>query len=343
MSMQPSKSPASERKRDEHVQDEAARDGAARNEPVIDIRGVSKTFSGRAILQDLNLSISRGQTFAFLGRNGAGKTTTIRMLLGLVKPDRGDIRVLGLDPTNLREAMEIRQRVGYLAEDQHMFGWMSVRQIIHFMAPFYPTWNHDWASQLAMRFELPMKTRVKHLSKGQGVRLGLLLALAHHPRLIILDDPTLGLDPIMRKEFLRDLVTHFQGSSVTIFFSSHLLYEIEPVADSVAILDRGHIVRHEETESLRDRVKQLMLLADDFDTITMLPGTLDVKRRGDRVAVVVEDVDAAIVALKKRGISPGVVDLNLDEIFEAFVIGRTDGSEAKGMNHVAKPDLERVA
>lgn len=305
-------------------------------EPVIQIRSVSKRFGKRAILHDLNLTVARGQTFAFLGRNGAGKTTTIRMLLGLHKPDAGTVRVLGLDPA--KDAMEIRRRVGYLAEDQHMFGWMTVAQMISFTAPFYPTWNHDWANHLAKKFDLPMKTKVKVLSKGQGVRLGLLLALAHHPRLIILDDPTLGLDPIVRKEFLRDLVTHFHGSAVTIFFSSHLLYEVEPVADSVAILDRGSIVRHSPTEQLRDSVKQIIMPAFDYDSIGPLPGTLDVKRRGNQVAIVVDDIDRAVHAVERTAATYDVIDLNLDEIFEAYIIGKREED-----GHVASPGLERVA
>jgi ABC-2 type transport system ATP-binding protein len=309
------------------------------DDPVIDIRSVSKRFGKRQILHDLNLTVNRGQTFAFLGRNGAGKTTTIRMLLGLHKPDTGTVRVLGLDPA--KDAMEIRRRVGYLAEDQHMFGWMTCAQLIKFTAPFYPTWNDDWANHLAKKFELPIKTKVKHLSKGQSVRLGLLLALSHHPRLIILDDPTLGLDPIVRKEFLRDLVAHFHGSAVTIFFSSHLLYEVEPVADSVAILDRGSIVRHSPTEQLRDSVKQIIMPAFEYDSIAPLAGTLDVKRRGHQVAVVVEDVERAVRDVERTAATYDVIDLNLDEIFEAYVIGKRDGG--KEGDHVPQPGLERVA
>jgi ABC-2 type transport system ATP-binding protein len=306
------------------------------HDPVIDIRGVSKRFGRREVLHGLNLAVPRGQTFAFLGRNGAGKTTTIRMLLGLHKPDAGTVRVLGLDPAT--DALEIRRRVGYLAEDQHMFGWMTAQQLVSFTAPFYPTWSHEWAEHLAKKFELPLKTKVKHLSKGQGVRLGLLLALAHHPRLIILDDPTLGLDPIVRKEFLRDLVAHFHGSAVTIFFSSHLLYEVEPVADAVAILDRGSIVRHAGTEALRDSVKRIVMPADAYDAAGELPGALDVQRRGKQVAVVVEDAARAAAELERAAAPHELVDLNLDEIFEAYVIGkrREDG-------HVAQPGLERVA
>src|SRR5580765_4564108 len=154
-------------------------------QPAIQMQGVTKRFGRKTVLDGVDLTVPAGQTFAFLGRNGAGKTTSIKMLLGLLKPDAGTIRVLGLDPT--ANALEIRRRVGYLAEDQVMFGWMKVGQLLSFMAPFYPTWDKTRAAELAQRLELPMSTRVKHLSKGQGVRVGLLLALAHRPQLVLLD------------------------------------------------------------------------------------------------------------------------------------------------------------
>jgi ABC-2 type transport system ATP-binding protein len=300
---------------------------------VIELRGVRKSFGRKEVLRGVEMTVPRGQTFAFLGRNGAGKTTTIRMLLGLLKPDRGEIRVLGLDPG--KSPMEIRRSVGYVAEDQTMFGWMRVGQLMSFVAPFYPTWDGAWARELAERFELPMGTRVRHLSKGQGVRVALLLALAHRPKLVILDDPTLGLDSIMRKEFLRDLVTYLQGENVSVFFSSHLLYEIEPVADSVVIIDRGRIVRQAETEVLRAKVKRLVAGIDAEEVLRGLPGILDIARSGRQIAVVVEDIDAARAGL--AGVAVEQVDLNLDEIFEAYVIGH--GKEQTD----ASASVERVA
>ncbi len=291
--------------------------------PVIELRDVRKRFGKKQVLNGVNLSVPPGQTFAFLGRNGAGKTTTIRTLLGLLKPDSGDVRVLGLDP--LKDGVEIRRRIGYVAEDPVLFGWMRVRELIGFMKPFYPSWDDAWAKELAARFELPMETKFKHLSKGQGVRTALLLALAHRPELVVLDDPTLGLDPIMRKEFLRDLVTYLQGERVSVFFSSHLLYEIEPVADSVVILDRGKVVRQAETEQLRADVKRLIAPAELEPVLRNLPGLLDLNTMGRQVTAVVSDIAAAREAL---GGDRGVVqemDLNLDEIFEAYVIGRRGG------------------
>ena len=303
-------------------------------DPVIELRDVRKSFGKKAVLQGVNMSVPAGQTFAFLGRNGAGKTTTIRMLLGLLKPDSGEVRVLGLDPR--KDGVQIRRRVGYVAEDPVLFGWMRVRQLMSFMAPFYPTWDAGWAKQLADRFELPMETKFKHLSKGQGVRVALLLALAHRPELVILDDPTLGLDPIMRKEFLRDLVTYLQGEQVSVFFSSHLLYEIEPVADSVVILDRGRVVRQAATEDLREQVKRLIapIAAEPF--LLALPGLLDLNSSGRQVTAVVSDIAAVRETLSGSPVPVEEIDLNLDEIFEAYVIGRKEASRAT-------TDLERVA
>jgi ABC-2 type transport system ATP-binding protein len=237
----------------------------------------------------------------------------------LLGPDGGRICVEGIDPA--RQGLAVRERVGYLAEDQRSFGWMTAEETIRFTRAFYPGWDDVLAAKLARDFDLPLKTRVSHLSKGQNVRLGLLLAMAHRPPLVILDDPTLGLDPIMRKEFMRDVIDHFQGNGTTVFFSSHLLYEIEPVADEVAILDGGRIVRQAPTEQLRAEVRQFVVSAEDFDRLGAWPGALDVKPSGRRVAIITERADEARARLAEAGGVAEEIALNLDEIFEAYVIG----------------------
>src|SRR5438067_11686951 len=223
------------------------------SEPAIQLLNVRKNFGRNAVLQGVNLAIERGQIFALLGRNGAGKTTAIRLLLGLLNRDGGSISVLGRDPQ--QEPLAVRAAVGFLAEDQQMFGWMTIAELLGFMAPFYPTWDRNLADRFAKEFELPRGQRIKNLSKGQNVRLGLVLALAHRPELVILDDPALGLDPIMRKQFNRDIIEHLQAEGATVFYSSHLLYEVESVADAVAILDQGRIVRAGSTDDLQRDVK----------------------------------------------------------------------------------------
>jgi ABC-2 type transport system ATP-binding protein len=305
--------------------------------PVISIDRLVKRFGKQEALRGLSLQVAPGQTFAFLGPNGAGKTTTIRTLVGLLKPDAGTLQVLGLDP--LQEPLEVRRRVGYLAEDQTMYGWMRVDELIGFIAPFYSTWDHELARRYLHEFELPTKMKVKHLSKGQNVRLALLLALAHRPELVILDDPTLGLDPIMRRQFNRDLITHLQGEGRTVFYSSHLLYEVEPVADMVAILDRGVLVRQESTEKLRQQVKRIILPSSTFDSLDIPLRVLDFERSGEEIAATVDDASGALAMLREAGHAARVIDLNLDEIFEAFVAGRDDTEDVSTPPEVATPSV----
>src|SRR5829696_8937212 len=283
------------------------------NEPAIEMQAVFKSFRSTDVLRGVTLRVDRGKTFAFLGRNAAGKTTSIRMLLGLLKRDDGAIRVLGVDPQ--REPIELRRRIGYLAEDQTMYGWMRVEEIVRFVAPFYPTWDHELAVKYLRDFELPFRTRIKHLSKGQNVRLGLVLALAHRPELVILDDPALGLDPVMRKQFNRDLITHLQGEGRTVFYSSHLLYEVEPIADEVAILHEGRLVRQADTDTLRRDVKQFVLDRVALGTIRDDLALLDLQTTGEDVAVTVENASAVSALLQREGVPHRVLDLNLDEIF----------------------------
>jgi ABC-2 type transport system ATP-binding protein len=296
------------------------------SELAIEFRDVRKSFRRKEVLCGTTLQVEKGKTFAFLGRNGEGKTTAIGLMMGLLKRDSGEIRVLNLVPAT--HPVEVRRRVGYLAEDQTMYGWMRCEEILRFMAPFYPTWDHQLALRYAKDFEVPLATRIKHLSKGQNVRLGLVLALAHRPELVILDDPALGLDPIMRKQFNRDLITHLQGEGRTVFYSSHLLYEVEPVADEVAILDHGVIVRHAETEDLRRDVKQISLSREAAGMLAHQAKILDQRPDGPDLALVVEEAEAIVAALEQEGVEHRVIDLNLDEIFEAYVAGKRPDSAA---------------
>lgn len=286
----------------------------------IEIQKLTQGYGRRPVLHDVSLAIPAGQTFALLGRNGAGKTTLIRTLLGLLPPTSGTVRVLGFDPA--RKPLEVRRRIGYLAEDQSMYGWMTALEIGRFLAPFYSLWDADHFRGLLGRFELPVDVKIKHLSKGQTVRLGLALALAHRPEAIILDDPALGLDPIARKEFNRDLIEHLQAEGRTVLYSSHLLSEVEAVADGVAILDRGRIVRSGRTETLQNEIKRVILPVDRMPGDDAPPGLLDLRRDSSRVAVTVDGAEEWIHGLRSAGIEPVVEDLSLDEIFEAFVIGR---------------------
>ncbi len=293
----------------------------------ISISNLHVAYGRQAVLQGVDLEVSTGSIFGFLGRNGAGKTTTIQTLLGLLKPQQGRCRVAGLDPQI--DPVAVRQAVGYMAEDQQMYGWMRIEQIIQWCSHFYPTWDRVYCETLRQQFDLSAEAKIKTLSKGQNTRLALLLALAHRPQIVILDDPTLGLDPIARKEFLRHVITLLQAEGVTVFFSSHLLYEIEPVADHIAILDRGHIVKSGPTDHLRDTTHRFVFKPQPRADLSQLPGVLDVVQRDGQVQVVLEDIQDETRSVIRSMAASEVQEcgLNLDEIFEAHVIGNR-GREA---------------
>lgn len=291
------------------------------NGPAIQVDRLAKSYGSGLVLQDVSLSIPAGQTFALLGCNGAGKTTLIRILLGLIPSDAGSVRVAGMNPAT--HPLQVRSQVGYLAEDQTMYGWMTPLELCRFLAPFYPTWDMAWAQAYLARFGIPLHTRIGRLSKGQTVKLGLIAALAHRPKLVILDDPAMGLDSIARKEFNRDLVEHLQDSGCTVVYSSHLLDEVDAVADAVAILHGGVIVRAGATDQLREEVKQILLPLDAAASLPQPDGLLDVQCHSGRLALVVDRAASYLAELESRQIAHEVVELSLDEIFAAFVIGRT--------------------
>ena len=294
---------------------------------VIRVGSLCKRFGKHEVLRGVDLEVPAGSIFGFLGVNGVGKTTLIRILLGLLRPDAGRCSVGGVDPAE--DALEIRRRVGYMAENQTMYAWMRVGGLIKWVSRFYPTWDAAFATQLREQMRLDADKRVGELSKGQTSRLALLLALAHRPKIVVLDDPTLGLDPIARRDFLRDVIGHLQSAGVTVFFSSHLLYEIEPICDRVAILHDGRIIKCSAVDALRESVKRIVLPSGGDVDVTGVPGLLDVASRNGRWAVTVDDVPAARERLAAAGQGePAIVDLNLDEIFEAYVIGRREVDHA---------------
>ncbi|MEM9417898.1 MAG: ABC transporter ATP-binding protein [Planctomycetota bacterium] len=286
--------------------------------PPIEIADLHLAYGPNDVLRGVTLRVNPGETVALLGRNGAGKSTLIRTLMGLQKAGQGSAKLFGQDPR--QDPIEVRQRVGYLAEDQRMWPWMRVEQIARFLAPFYPTWDHDLMAELLKRFELPLRTKIKHLSKGQGVRLGLALSLAHRPKLAVLDDPALGLDPIARRQFNRDLVEHLQADGVAVLYSSHLLGEVEAVADRVAILADGRITVDTPPEDLRADIRALRVpadLPDDALPLANHPVLLDETRGRERRLVVRGGIEAE-AALRASGHAYTAEGLSLDDIFEAL-------------------------
>ena len=230
----------------------------ARPDDAIRITGVTKRYGRHVAVAGVDLALPPGSVCGLVGPNGAGKTTTIGMLLGLVRPTSGRLRVLGLDPA--RDSFALRQRIGYVPEHHHIYGWMKVRQVLRFAAQVYPTWNDAECARLTAALDLPAGQRVKTLSRGQVAKLALAVALAHEPRLLVLDEPTSGLDPVVRGGVLSIVRDLTRRRPCTVLFSTHILSDVERVADRVVVMNRGRVTADEPLESMRRRYVKASLL-----------------------------------------------------------------------------------
>ena len=286
---------------------------------VIETEGLTRRFGKRAVVDNLTLNVPRGSVFAFLGRNGTGKTTTIRMLLNLLDKTAGVARVLGLD--SARNALAIKRRIGVVAEGQEMYDWMTVKEIIWFCKGFYPGWDDAFAAELQAKLELHDHDKVRALSRGQQAKLSLLLAMAYRPELLILDEPTSGLDVVVRRNFLEGVIELVQEEGRTVFFSSHIVHEVERVADWVGIIDQGRLIYCAPLEELKRGVRRLVLTFAEPPQPFALPNTLTADHAGRQSTLVVRDfTDATLTAAQALHPAHLVVeDLGLEDIFVAMV------------------------
>jgi ABC-2 type transport system ATP-binding protein len=223
---------------------------------VIETHELTKRFGGRAVVDRLSLTIPKGAIFALLGENGAGKTTTLRMLTGLSPADAGRAAILGQDCW--RDAEKLRRRVGYVPERPRFYDWMTVAEIGWFAAGFHAQGFLPRYHELADKFELNAKARLKELSKGQYAKVGLALALASDPEVLILDEPTSGLDLLVRREFLASMVA-LAGAGRTILISSHQIVEVERVASHVAFLHQGRLLLAAPVDELKQQIVRFRL------------------------------------------------------------------------------------
>ncbi len=236
---------------------------------VLDLQSLKKSFGSLAVLDGLDLSVQQGEVFGFLGRNGAGKSTAIRMIMGITRADAGSISVFGQSLHS--DLIATRQRIGYVAQDQNMYPWMSPKVISKFVKGFYPHWDGARFKQLMDDFDLPPKRKIGTFSGGMKAKLALTLALSTRPELLILDEPTAGMDPVARREFLDLVRDQTAGDGTTTFFSTHLIDEIEAIADRIAIVEAGRTLYEGELDPLRNGIGTWSIGMDDYVT-DGLPG-----------------------------------------------------------------------
>ena len=222
---------------------------------IIETTNLSHRYWRTAALQDLTLAVPTGSVMALLGSNGAGKTTTIKVIMNLLRPSAGSARVLGVDSRQLGER-ELAQ-IGYVSENQKLPEWMTVRQLLDYCRPFYPTWDRALEAKLLAQFDLPPERKLKQLSRGMKMKAALLSTLAYRPKLLVLDEPFSGLDPVVRDDFTRGLLEAAELGDWTVLVSSHDIEEVERLADQITLLEAGRLKFTETTESLLGRFRKI--------------------------------------------------------------------------------------
>jgi ABC-2 type transport system ATP-binding protein len=225
--------------------------------PCIEVSRLTRRFGAKAALDDVSLTVPAGGVFGLIGANGAGKTTLIKHLLGMLRAEQGSVRVFGQDP--IANPVGVLGRIGYLSEDRDLPDWMRVRELMNYTQAFFPNWDERYAEELREAFDLNPNARIKTLSRGQRARAGLLAALGHRPPLLVLDEPSSGLDPVVRRDILSAIIRTIAEEGRTVLFSSHLLDEVERVADRVAIINQGRLLLTASMDEVKERHRRVTL------------------------------------------------------------------------------------
>ena len=287
---------------------------------LLTIKNLSKSFGRKDILKNFDLTLERGTVYGLLGKNGAGKTTLIRMILGIIPPDSGEIIYKG-QKLKFGDAAYKRE-IGFIPEDSIFFNWMTIQELINFNSSFYPKWDKTRAYGYVDRLSLDKKVKIRHMSRGMKLKVGLILALAAEPDFLVLDDPTSGLDVPTRQDFLKDIIQEILEGGTTILFSSHLVHELEGIIDKLGILHEGQLVIEDEFTNVKNATKKVLLVFEGpVPDVGGINGVLSHKRENNRLEIVVytwdEMKEKEVLALNATHME--INALTLEEIFIGFI------------------------
>ena len=294
---------------------------------IIELRGVGKRYE-HFELADVDLSLEPGHIMGFIGPNGAGKSTTIRIIMGLIASDRGQVSVLGQPMPGNQVAA--KREIGFASEDMRLYPGMTVAWHMDFIRSVFPTWDAAYAKTLLGRFDLRAEQRVKGLSHGQRVKAGLLLVLARRPRLLVLDEPTTGLDPVARTEILNELMEVALDEERAVLFSSHNTKDVEQLSDQITFIDRGRIIESRDRETFLDRWRRIRFEAPTDYELPELPAITETRRDG-RLATITTGRYGPEVAARltdSGAVIQSIEHLTLEEIFVAEVMSNRKGEAA---------------
>ena len=286
-------------------------------EAVVAVTDLSRRFGAKTVLDGVSLYVPKGCVFGLVGENGAGKTTLIKHILGLLDAETGTVRVFGRDP--VADPVGVLGRIGYLSEQPDLPGWMRVDELLRYSKAFYPKWDKSYAEKMLVEFGLNPAQRVSTLSKGQTAKAGLLIAQAHRPELLLLDEPSSGLDPIVRHEILEAVIRTVADEGRTVFFSSHLLEEIERVSDHIAMLARGKMVLFGSLDEIKLKHRRFTLRFENArEKPPVVAGAVSVCGNGKEWTVICNGAQKELpMAAAKLGAQ--IVDEHAPSFNEIFV------------------------
>jgi len=282
----------------------------------LEIRGLRKSFKNFS-LGPLDLTVPTGSIYGFVGPNGAGKTTTIDLIFGMGAKSDGSIRVLGLD--HIKDEVAMKRQVGYVSPELNYQPWAKVGRAIQFVRGFYPTWDEAYCQQLMDTFQLDRGQRIMTLSFGAKIKLALLLALAWRPKLLVLDEPTVGLDAISKQQVFGELLAAVRNEDRTVFISSHGITDLERFADHVGMIKNGRMVFEGEIGEVVDRYRLADFEADDVAAIAEQPGVFVQQEQGRRLRVLLDLQRVSVDALRTRGaLQIADAPVSLEDLFIAL-------------------------
>jgi len=287
---------------------------------ILGLKNIQKSFGRHRVLQDVSLSLDSGKVYGLMGNNGEGKTTLIRIIMGIIPADGGDVTFKSLRiPSG---GSTYKTEIGYVPEDPFFYGWMRIGELLDFNAAFYPRWEGRRADDFIKRFSLDRKTRVAALSRGMKLKLHLAAALAARPALLILDDATSGIDVPTRHDFLRDIIRELADQGTTILFSTHLVHELERIVEHLFILHGGRLILNEDFDMVKRTTKKIVLIFEKEPPPKIpLEGVLDEMRDRNQMTLVVYPWNEE-KRQKLEEMCPATLEvepLSLEEIFESFV------------------------
>lgn len=288
--------------------------------PIIDIQDLHKSYQNDSVLNGFNLQIQEGCSYGFLGRNGAGKTTAIKVIMGLTHYEKGNVKVLGQDPTQMETT--IKAQIGYVSQNAILPNHFSVQDCLNFHEKIYPNWQKSYVEKLIQDFDIKKNKNIRSLSGGTQQLVSLILALGINPKLLILDEPAIGLDPISKQEFMDQLIDILIQEERTIFFSSHILTDVEKIASHVAILKKGKLFLDMELDTLKTNVKQVQVNAPTETKLKLnLPNLVSIRKFGSEHVLTFRDFDENTLQKIKQQTKAElkVLDMNFEEIFIELV------------------------